>query len=667
MTFDTVSLDDRRFQDLVNEARERIQDRCPEWTEHNVSDPGVTLIETFAWMTEMLVYRLNRVPEKLHATLLDLLGIELAPPVAAEADLRFRLTAPADRPVRIPESETEVTTNAATGGEPLVFRVREEFVIEPVRLGGFVLQRSGVLETIPVVDGAARPTGADQPAFSVPPAIGDALYLGFPQPLDRLLMRVQVEGSRARGVGIVPDAPPLCWEVSHGAEWVAVEVLEDTTGGFNEAGGTLELQLPPRTTAATFAGSHMHWLRCRVTELTAAGLPSPRYTRPPLIHSLTAQPVGALVAAEHAAAEVDELLGKSDGTPGQVFRLRRSPAMELREGEGLEVLAPGEGKWIPWDPRDSFDASDPHDLHYRFDAAAGEIELGPKIRTQDQGWRQYGAVPPKGAQLRMSSYRHGGGERGTVAGNTLRQLRKPIPGVASVTNPRHARGGVDAETVEAARRRAALELRTHYRAVTAEDFEFLAGEGPARVARARCLDPAPGEAIPVWVLPPVAHPERQLTLAELTPEEELLREVAEFLDARRLIGTSLHVMPVPLRGVTIVADVAIGRGAEADAVEGEIEKELYRFVNPLVGGAAEGPGEGWEFGRPLNEGELYALVQEVPGVERVRLLRIYETDLHTPESPDPHPAGARLAIAPNELLCSASHRIRARHRDDDGD
>ena len=70
-----VQLDDRRFQDLVDEARLRIASSCPEWTEHNVSDPGITLIELFAWMTDMLVYRLNRIPDKLHVALLELLGV----------------------------------------------------------------------------------------------------------------------------------------------------------------------------------------------------------------------------------------------------------------------------------------------------------------------------------------------------------------------------------------------------------------------------------------------------------------------------------------------------------------------------------------------------------------------------------------------------------------
>ena len=52
MALPVPSLDDRRFQDLVDDAKRLVQQRCPEWTDHNVSDPGVTLIETFAWMTD---------------------------------------------------------------------------------------------------------------------------------------------------------------------------------------------------------------------------------------------------------------------------------------------------------------------------------------------------------------------------------------------------------------------------------------------------------------------------------------------------------------------------------------------------------------------------------------------------------------------------------------
>ena len=76
-------LDDRNFQELVDDARRLIHRKCPEWSEHNISDPGITLIETFAMMMDQLIYRLNRVPDRNYIKFLELLGLELRPPGAA--------------------------------------------------------------------------------------------------------------------------------------------------------------------------------------------------------------------------------------------------------------------------------------------------------------------------------------------------------------------------------------------------------------------------------------------------------------------------------------------------------------------------------------------------------------------------------------------------------
>ena len=94
MSLPMPNLDDRRFQDLVDDAKRMVQQRCPEWTDHNVSDPGVTLIETFAFMTDELLYRLNRVPDRMYITFLDLLGVSLHPPTPARVDVTAWLSAP---------------------------------------------------------------------------------------------------------------------------------------------------------------------------------------------------------------------------------------------------------------------------------------------------------------------------------------------------------------------------------------------------------------------------------------------------------------------------------------------------------------------------------------------------------------------------------------------
>ena len=75
----TPKLDDRTYADIVAEAVRLIPRYCPEWTNHNPSDPGITILELTAWMTELILYRLNRVPEKNYLTFLDMLGIKLQP------------------------------------------------------------------------------------------------------------------------------------------------------------------------------------------------------------------------------------------------------------------------------------------------------------------------------------------------------------------------------------------------------------------------------------------------------------------------------------------------------------------------------------------------------------------------------------------------------------
>ena len=95
-------LDDRSYDQIVADARQLIPHYAPDWTNLNPSDPGITLLELFAWMTEMLLFRLNRVPELNYVKFLQLLGIELEPAQPAATELTFTLVSPVRR--RTPQS-----------------------------------------------------------------------------------------------------------------------------------------------------------------------------------------------------------------------------------------------------------------------------------------------------------------------------------------------------------------------------------------------------------------------------------------------------------------------------------------------------------------------------------------------------------------------------------
>lgn len=124
-------LDDRTFHDIVEEAISMIPRYAPEWTNHNPSDPGITLIELAAWMTDLLIYRLNQVPDKNYVAFLNLLGIKLRAPRAAKALLRFSLVESAQKQ-RVPRG-TQVSTPQATEEHTVTFETARDLVVTSSR------------------------------------------------------------------------------------------------------------------------------------------------------------------------------------------------------------------------------------------------------------------------------------------------------------------------------------------------------------------------------------------------------------------------------------------------------------------------------------------------------------------------------------------------------
>lgn len=124
-------LDDRRFEDLIEEARSLIPRYAPEWTDHNESDPGMALIQLFAWFTDQTLYRLNQVPERAYVKFLQLLGIQTRAAKPASVELTFTTVAP-DTDVVVPAG-TQVATGDGDGG-PVVFELNEGFTAVGPRL-----------------------------------------------------------------------------------------------------------------------------------------------------------------------------------------------------------------------------------------------------------------------------------------------------------------------------------------------------------------------------------------------------------------------------------------------------------------------------------------------------------------------------------------------------
>ncbi len=646
-------LDDRRFQDIVDEAKKRIPHYCAEWTDHNVSDPGVTFIELFAWMTDMLLYRMNQVPERHFIKFMEMLGVTLRGPIPAQVPVTFWLSAPQAATVAIPVG-TEVASTQTERDAPIIFTTNETLDIVPAELKAIYSEvatdRLGEKRFVEHNLRLIERGGAPFDVFSAVPQVDDALYFGFTNDLSEHVLSVSVGCETAGGAGVIPTLPPYVWEVTTGDGWEACDVELDTSLGLNVS-GRIELHIPTMG-KARIEGERLFWLRLRVrpigrNERAMGMLP---YEVSPRLRTLSTDSVGGRTMATHAQIVMNETLGRSNGEPGQRFYLRRAPILEREAGEHLLVeTREGVTQWAEVsDFADSTDA----DHHYTLETNSGELRFAPAIRERDGTVRLYGAVPPRNANLIMRRYRLGGGLEGNVYSGVINTLKTAIPYVDRVTNRVAAQGGLDAETIEQAKMRMPRMMRSRERAVTAGDFEYLARQAlPATISRVRCLQPRPSAAnvsvtpgqVYVLVMPKVERPEGFLSPQELGMESAELTKLTNYLDERRLLTTRLHVRVPAYRWVSVKVTAGAAPGVSQSQVETEIMQRLYRFLNPLTGGMS---GDGWEFGRDLFIADVYQALQGMPNVLFIRSVELYVAT----------PGGSSLG-QPLEVIDVVSHGV----------
>lgn len=641
----SARLDPRGFQDIVNQAKELIPQYCPAWTDHNVSDPGITLIELFAWMTDALLYRINQVPDRVHMQLLDLIGVQQAPPVPARVALTFRLSAPQESPVTIPAS-TEAAT-PADKARAIVFSTLEDAIVPGGNLvasGAGKGTQSANEETHEEYSQLAAEGGSGGVAvFQAPePQPGDFFYLVFDGDLSGFVLDLGIRlpsVGRDRelvmeGHGIDPSRPPLKWQmglVAEGqvfpTEWLDCPEWEDGTRGLNESGNVIVV-LPMTARAAP----HRTFVRCLVTRR--------EYNGSPVIQSLSARAIGITVPAEHSSRLSRERLGFSDGRRNQQFALKFPPVIDRQEGETL-IVTGDNGIEELWHEVTDFADSEPLDPHFALDSATGALRFGPVVRTAEGEERVFGRIPPPRSELAFTTYRTGGGTVGNVGAKTITFLRSSVPYVASVKNYEPAVGGRDAESLDEMKIRALRILRQRDTAVTASDFEHLAVQSSrGRIARAYCRPPteeeaggAAGRTIVVIV------PDDETAGDPPLADESMIDEVERYIDERRMVGTVFKVVSVEWQRIEVHVTLSLPAGARRESVQRTLEATIRRYLDPYTGGRE---GLGWPFERPLRASDLLAVLSQAPEAEFLQELTVSPLE----GSND----GLEIALSPRELF-----------------
>jgi hypothetical protein len=671
MTLNRPVLDDRSYEQLRNELVARIPVYAPEWTDHNASDPGITLLELFAFLGENLLYRFNQIPEATQLEFLRRLQIPLRPASPARALVTFTTRDP--NGVRVEQGAI------AKAGE-VAFETLQEVRVLPVT--AFAVGK--IAEELPdegseeaqFFEQAYRSRGLDSAASTAPyksrvlweeeagvavdfdAAVDGMLWVPvLAESADRVAavraaLASHPEAPLLLNIGFVPDsridrdeeidpqefaqrfhcpgagapggeAQAVEWQIwsalseENEPGYRALRLEGDTTAGLTRE-GIVRLRLPRDLDAlgvfplddldVVGTGDLPPPLDDEVGERVLCWLRAFRHDGRRFGRVLH---VGAnAVQVEQRLSARPEFLGTGTGQPNQTY-----PLVNAQVEPGSVALEVEEaGGWRPWQAVEGFFASGEGDRHFVLDAAAGTVAFGNGLQ---------GLAPQIGQRIRVTAYRHGGGVAGNVAAEAIDKLSPAHP--VKLSNPLPAHGGADAESVAQALERIPGELRRRDRAVTEGDFKELALMAPgANLARSECLPryhPAfPEEAsagvvsVIVWPASDADHPNAPM------PDRNQLRSVCRFLDARRLITTELYVLPPAYRPVAVAVGVRVKPGYGIDAVRHWVELVIRQFLAPLP---PFGPsGQGWPLGRRVHGPELEAAAHQVEGVEYLEGLEV---------------------------------------------
>ncbi|MEA2563577.1 MAG: hypothetical protein QOH06_5081 [Acidobacteriota bacterium] len=179
MSIPVPTLDDRSYADLLEEARTLIPSLAPGWTNHNPSDPGITLVELFAWLTEMMIYRVNRLPEENTVAFLRLLnGPQWTPGEDLEADIRATVSDLRRRHRAVTAEDYEVLARESSAGVARARCVAKRNLAMSNEVDRRVL-REGYVSVVVV------------PNTSITAAVNSASLPGAPLPSSSLLAEVE--------------------------------------------------------------------------------------------------------------------------------------------------------------------------------------------------------------------------------------------------------------------------------------------------------------------------------------------------------------------------------------------------------------------------------------------------------------------------------------------
>ena len=555
------------WESVMNRLRKEIPERYPGWTDYNIHDPGITILELFAWMRQAQMYHASRIGPRHLGKFAGILGIR--------------------RGHRMP-GRTLITVDAPEGrylekgtrffAGDICFETREAQMVLEHGFLGFETTAGG--QTFTLAGGwLAEGKGISLCPFGSEPEPGDAFLIDLALPLrEGVLYRLFLECSHGYpvkrrpvdetefdGHGYYPLAQ-MRMEYRTEDGWDIAGVLRDETYGMIQD-GSICFKLPRPMYSV---GPALRFVLERSDYLVA-----PRISRISL----------AMVEAWQQETQADIARWKGDGLPDQRYELADGRIM----WNSLSLAV--EDEWNPgqmarWEQVDDFDRSLPEDRHFCLEQDYLVFGDGFKGRI------------PEG-EIRIDRVAYTLGKDGNIKAGTITEMDgdNPLP----VVNEWDVTGGTDEESPEEVLTRYRKEGVRRQRAVTWEDYEELVLGIPGLLI----------EDCKVYAV----HPERReimIAVRPYTPDgrgrlnEAYKKNLCRYLEEKRLIGTRLSFVSPEyfhLEVTCIVAAKIQYRDAKA-----MVEREIATWVGRK------------RFGECLRYGELKGFADTLPCVRRVESL-----------------------------------------------
>lgn len=664
-------LDGDDYKSIFERAKARIPTLTDEWTNFNAADPGITTLETFAWLFDTLHYYMNAAGETHRLKYFKLLGIR---PFQRQASCVLALEGPG--PIDLP-------AGARFWAEDVPFETRETFRGPANRLTAVYREQAGVRTDLTLRAGV---DGGFAPLFSPDSPADACVYLGFEKPL-RGAARLYLELAPQPRTPFGQDfrLAGLAWEWYDGRAWRPARVESDETCGLLHSGFVC-LRLPDAGVGpgpADLAAGH--YLRCRLLENHYDLTPRLGRVLPCCVRAVqrrtwaeTAEfvydgsgvlrpdlwvPEQTLVEVYVRRAGDEDLVrwyGVNTGTPDLA-------AVELPAGGGrLEITfdagrfgaAPDQGDHVlvcllsPQAAQSARLGRTDGCSGLRLDIDAENLSAltlalvrpGPDGRAICRLWRQcedlmeagwddcvfqldererqvvfgdslHGRQPEAGWEVLAVEMRTSRFEGGNVVAGSVTRPQDPVPGLGRVYNPAPAAGGARRKTSAQLQSELDQRMAAPARAVTQEDYQAIALATPGLMLDSVAVIPMKeycrtyGGPQPMNTVVVAVKPRSDQRLPALS--EVYRRAVAAHLEHSRILTTDIRVVPARYIGVGVYGRLWL-RPGEAGGRQ-RVEEVIRRAVETLDTG---------EYGRGVDCGRLFSALELEPCVQRVEQLSL---------------------------------------------